>query len=264
VTALLAIGLAGAATELARSPQLVSFTAPAQQSAAAVLPATLASQPWDPAGLTAPAGYQNVAFHSPNSPRARRADFAQPHMTLLKATMPAASGVQNWSDSQAARSAAYAPRAIARAKAPAARMIQTSAKTTPRPTGARHPATRRLAQSYVVMTSWTMAGSMTETMTESATTESATVERAYGQPGGSVGAARPGVTRMTVLVDRFSDRSPGGISQRMPAATPYQSQGQGVSAPRKQLQARRRAQAQQIFPLYAAVPTDLGWVIVEL
>jgi beta-lactamase regulating signal transducer with metallopeptidase domain len=244
VTAMLAIGLAGAATEIARSPQLVSFTAPTPasdaQSAAAVLPTLPASQPWDPAGLTAPAGYQNVAFENPN-PRARRADVSQPHMTLLKATMPVVPSVPTWSDTPVPA----APNAIARAKAPATRMIQTTAKISPAP-AAKHPAVQRLAESYVVMTSWTM----TETMTE------ATPEMSTSQPTGDRNAVHPAVTHMTVLMER--------MPERIPAPAAGQTQVQAPTPARPQLQAPSRTQAQQVFPQYAAVPTDLGWVIVEL
>jgi BlaR1 peptidase M56 len=243
VTAMLAVGLAGCAAELARSPQLVSFTAPTptQQSAAATLPALPASQPWDPAGLTARPGYENVAFHSP---RARRADVAQPHMTLLKATLPATPSGPTWSD---AAGAPAAPNAIT----PAARMIQASAKTTPQPAPvAKHPGIQRLAQSYIVMTSWTMTESVIETVSEG------TPESTTGQPSGDSIAARPGVTRMTVLIDR--------IPERIPAAAPDQIQDQATTPARKQLQTPSRIQARQVFPQYAAVPTDLGWVIVEL
>jgi hypothetical protein len=239
VTAMLAVGLAGCTAELARSPQLVSFTAPTptQQSAVAIIPAMPASQSWDPAG------YQNVAFHTP---RARRADVTQPHMTLLKATLPTTPSVPTWS---AAAGAAAAPKAPARVKAPAAQMIQATAKTTPQPAAvAKHPSAR-LAQSYVVMTSWTMT-TMTETVTE------ATPESTTGKPSGDPSAARPGVTHMTVLVDR--------IPERIPAQTPDQTQDQALTPAHKQLQAPSRIQAQQVFPQYAAVPTDLGWVIVEL
>jgi beta-lactamase regulating signal transducer with metallopeptidase domain len=251
VTAMLAVGLAGCAAELARSPQLVSFTAPTptstQQLAAASIPAPPASQPWDPAGLTAPAGYQNVAFHDGNSPRARRADVAQPHMTLLKATLPATPSAPTWS---AAAGAPAAPNPITRTKLPSARMIQASAKTTPQPAPvAKHPGIQRLAQSYVVMTSWTMTESVIETVSE-ATPEST------GKPSVDPIAARPGVTRMTVLVDRIPDR--------VPAAAPGQTQDQATTPARKQLQAPSRIQVRQVFPQYAAVPTDLGWVIVEL
>jgi beta-lactamase regulating signal transducer with metallopeptidase domain len=242
VTAMLAIGLAGAAIELARSPQLVSFTAPAEQSAATALSAPLTSQPWVAAGLTAPAGYRNVAFDNPN-PRGRRADARQPPMTLLKATMPAAPSVPTWSDSRSA------PKAIAGAKAPAARMMQASAKTAEAP---RHPAIRRLAEGYLVMTSWTMTETKTESVTEAAP--------ASGTAQSSTAAARPGITRMTVLVDRIPDRMP----RHLFAGSSDQTQGQAPTSVRKQLQAPSPTQAQQVFPRYAAVPTDLGWVIVEL
>lgn len=249
VTAMLAIGLAGCATELARSPQLVSFTAPtptsAQQSAAAVLPPLPVSQSWNPAGLTAPAGYRNVVFHGPDSTRTRQ----QPHMTLLKATMPAAPSVLTWSDTPAVPAS---PKAIAPEKTPAAHIIQASAKTAA--PVARHPAVHRLAQSFVVMTSWTMTESMTETVTEAAP------ESTTAQPSVDLSAARPGVTRMTVLVDRMPERIPAQI----PNQTPGQAQDQAQPPVRKQLQAPNRIQAQQVSPQYAAVPTDLGWVIVEL
>ena len=249
VTAMLAVGLAGCAAELARSPQLVSFTAPiptsAQQSAATIAPAPLSSQPWDPAGLAARPGYQNVVFHGPNS--ARRPDAAtQPHMTLLKATMPAAPSVPTWSDTAGS---SVAPKALPRAKAPAAQMIQASAKTTP-PTAKAHPAIQRLAQSYVVMSSWTM----TETMTESTT----------GQPSVDPTASRSGVTRMTVLVDRMPEQVPTQFPTQTAGQTPVRSQAPALTPARKPLQAPNRDQAQQVFPQYAAVPTDLGWVIVEL
>jgi beta-lactamase regulating signal transducer with metallopeptidase domain len=261
VTAMLAVGLAGCAAELARSPQLVSFTAPVQQTATSTANTLPSPQPWEPTGLTSTPGYQNVVFHSPN-PRAHRADLApQPHMTLLKATMPAASGVPTWSDSPAAS----APKAVARTKAPAAHMIQASAKSAPQPAAAKRPAIQRLAQSYVVMTSWTMSESMTDPMTEGMTAPSkapigAARGSATGQPGGSPSAARLGITRMTVLVDRIPDRIPQGI----PAQATGQSQDQAPTPARSQSRAARRNQAQQVFPQYAAVPTDLGWVIVEL
>jgi len=247
VTAMLAVGLAGCATELARSPQLVSFTAstPAPQSAAANIPALPASQPWNPTGLASRPGYQNVVFHDPNSPRTRRADAAaQPHMTLLKATMPAASSVSTWSDTAGAPAV---PKAPARVKAPAAQMIQASAKTTA--PAAKHPAIQQLAESYVMMTSWTMT-TMTETVTE------ATPESTTGQPSGESTTARPGITRMTVLVDR--------VPERIATQTPDQAKAPALTPARKPLQAPSRTEAQQVFPQYAADPTDLGWVIVEL
>ncbi len=243
VTAMLAVGLAGCAAELARSPQLVSFTAPAQQSAATIAPAPFARQPWDPTGLAARPGYQNVVFPGPNSPRGRRADAAvQPHMTLLKATMPAAPSVPTWSDTAGALAA---PKVPVRVRAPGAQMIQASAKTIRQP-AAKRPAIQRLAQSYVVMTSWTMTETITEAAPESST----------GQPSGGSTAVHPGITRMAVLVDR--------IPEKVPAQTPVRSQASALTPARKQLQAPSRDQAQQVSPQYAAVPTDLGWVIVEL
>jgi hypothetical protein len=223
VTAMLAVGLAGCASELARSPQLISFTAPTpvSQTAGSTAPALPAPQPWEPAGLTSAPGYRNVAFHSP-TPRARRADFAaQPHMTLLKATMPTAAAPSTWSDAAPSHTK------------PRAASIPANAKSAP-----RHPAAQRLAQSFIVMTSWTT----TETMTETAT----------AQPSEEPNNAHPGITRMTVLVDRMPTR----MADRTiaPASNPSHTPAQ----------APRRNQAQQVFPRYAAVPTDLGWVIVEL
>jgi hypothetical protein len=156
--------------------------------------------------------------------------------------MPAAPSVPTWSDAAAAPAA---PKAPARVKAPAAQMIQASAKTTPQPT-AKHPAIQRLAQSYVVMSSWTM----TETMTES------TPESTTGQPSVDPTTAHPGITRMTVLVDR--------VPERIATQTADQAKALALTPAPKQLQAPSRDQAQQVFPQYAAVPTDLGWVIVEL
>jgi hypothetical protein len=144
-------------------------------------------------------------------------------------------------------------------------MIQASAKTTPRPV-ARHPAIRPLAQSYIVMTSWTMTETTSMETTMSETMMESMPAGTTGQPIGNHGAAqaiardrnaaRPGLTRMTVLVDR--------TPEQVPAQTPERSQAPGVTPVRTQVQAPNRVQAQQVFPQYAAVPTDLGWVIVEL
>jgi hypothetical protein len=247
VTAMLAVGLAGCAAELARSPQLVSFTAPPAtlQTATSTSPAPPASRPWEPAGnptgLSAAPGYENVGFHSPNA-RARRADAAaQPRMTLLKATMPIAS---SWPDAAASHTAQ--------------RMIPTSAKSAPlRVPVARHSASQRLAESFLVMTSWTTGtatGTATETMTETITESPA--DATTSQRGEEANSTRPGITRMTVLVDRMPERTPS------PTAAP--ARDKGVNPTRKQLQAQSRDQAEQVSPQYAAVPTDLGWVIVEL
>jgi beta-lactamase regulating signal transducer with metallopeptidase domain len=238
VTAMLVVGLAGCAAELARSPQLVSFTAPTPtlQAKTTTAPSSPTPQPWEPSGLNSHAGYQNVVFHSP---RNRRADAApQPRMTLLKATMPTAPTPSTWSAATGASAAVKEPRA---------QMIQTTARTDPQPAAiARHRASQRLAQSFIVTTSWTM----TETVTGSP------AEGTTGQPSEDPNSARPGITRMTVLLDRLPARTP----ERTPDQPTAPAREQAIN----QAQPPRRDQAYQVFPQYAAVPTDLGWVIVEL
>jgi BlaR1 peptidase M56 len=215
VMAMLVVGLAGCAAELARSPQLVSFAAPTPAlQAAAVGPEFPGARHGENAG------YQAVGFHAERGTHSYNGEAApQPHMTLLKAAVPAAPAATDWNDGPTASGH------------PGTRMIEASDKhVVPARTIAKRSAGSRPARSWVVMTSLEMTETMTGTM--DGTTTETTTEELIGD------GVHPVATRMTVTVSR----SP----QQGRSAQPGRSPGHQVS------------------PQYAAVPTDLGWLIVEL
>jgi beta-lactamase regulating signal transducer with metallopeptidase domain len=86
VFGVLVLAVLGGATELARCPQLVSFSP-------ASLPQTALSGQHPVQGMRSAGGYQNVVFHSSNPSSAG-------HETLLKASMPPAGQVQAMHEAQ--------------------------------------------------------------------------------------------------------------------------------------------------------------------
>lgn len=241
VTAMLAVGLAGCAVELARSPQLVSFAPAAPELAAEATSSPVAAMPqgWDTV-VPNPSQprYPNVVFRAAS---ARRGDAAQqPHMTLLKATVPGGTAASRWSDAGGGTS-----RKSARHAANRVGMIPASSGSE-----AQREAVAPQVQSFVVMTSWNAATSG----------NSWTMTRMTEQWSADGGSARPERARMIVTVARMPGQSSdGGSGQNQ------DQESSSVRAPsRNSAEIQRRDPAQPVFPQYAAVPTDLGWLIVEL
>lgn len=206
LTALLAIGLGGCAAELARSPELVSFAAPAPMTEAKTIQQAAAA--WTDGEI------RQVGF------REARASL-QPHMSLLKATMPVSPAADFV---PAASRKAHATAVVQRQPVPSPAHARQIAK-------AQQVASLHPAEEMVVMTSWTMesasGGSGDTTSTATTMTEELIRDTAY-----------PGPARMTVTVHR-SGRGPANANAKV---TPVH----------------------QVSPEYAAVPTDLGWLILQL
>jgi beta-lactamase regulating signal transducer with metallopeptidase domain len=212
VTAMLAVGLAGCAAELARSPQLVSFVAPAQSVESEAIASPESSVAGD--GLVQPrlhGGIQTVAFRNGNPAR----------MSLLKATLPTAPA-PNFAPAATPRKVHFhAPRPGQQALSPTVAPLQMAAT--------RQPATQRPAEAIVVMTSWTTTTTPTGTTAFAMTTVS---------EEGTVDGPPPAATRRTPTVSR-GNRAPANAAAPVPLV-------------------------HQVSPQYAAVPTDLGWLIVQL
>jgi len=228
VTAMLAIGLIGCAAVLARSPQLVSFASP---SPAPQTSASTTSRPWKTAAFDQPLAFLNAAFHIPGN---RDEAALQPRMTLLKASSVELAPTSKRLASQ--RLPASRPQSIeARASQPAA-------------------VTSQPAPGYVVMTSWTLTQTVSSQLAVDAD------------------AARPAMTRMIVTVARMpvrtTDETPVAAQvqsldhARDPLPAENKSQDRPINPERWQMP--RQVQARQVSPRYAAVPTDLGWLILEL
>lgn len=201
VTALLAVGLAGFAAELARSPQLVSFAAPAQSLAA--------QSTMEPMSGLQMGRQRNVSFRSGDRPR----------MTLLKATMPAPP-------------AATFAQPVARRKVHRVTQIDRQQIAPMQMATMQQPAATRPAETMVVMTTWTMA------TTTGVTSES--------------GEARATMTMTEELIRDTAYPAYSGAA-RMTVSRSRRGQANAAIAP-----------VHQVSPQYAAVPTDLGWLIVEL
>ena len=138
VMSLLAVGLVGGATELARCPQLISFS-PVSFSRAQ-LPMTAETH-----DLTA-ASYQAVAFHRASNVSGAAAS-AGAHETLLKASMPAGRGfasVQPVSGAGAAGAVA-AKKSVAKPRSStAAHLMQTRVSMS----------RRQRTEAWIVLTTW--------------------------------------------------------------------------------------------------------------
>ncbi|HWZ52985.1 MAG TPA: M56 family metallopeptidase [Granulicella sp.] len=235
VMAMLAVGLAGCAVELARSPQLVSFAGPAPVSTiAAASPEPMASGA-EALGLSGyqrdgrpGAGYQNVLFRAP-APGAGQAG-----MSLLRASVPTASAalsaLPKRSRTQPGRMMQAGARAEGMRGLGAANGYWAQATQA---IAAEQPATAQPVRGWVVLTSWTVTE--TAELTQDATVPAAapmvvTVNQLAGVPS---------VRQSEVRQDSGQDRVPAVRQGERPAV-------------------------RQVFPQYAAVPTDLGWLIVQL
>jgi BlaR1 peptidase M56 len=214
VMAMLAVGLAGCAVELARSPQLVSFAAPvpAATIAEAAPVSGAAGLPGYPVDEVRPgAGYQMVAYR-------QRQEQKQ---------IPFGDDNQRSQNTVRSRGQAGARRRLASLNG--YRAATSEAVSTERPTAARP------AQGWVVLTSWTVME--TEEVTQDAT--------------------MPADAGMVVTVDqirRAAVRQAGRAEGRQGAR---EASGSAVRA-------GERVAVHPVYPQYAAVPTDLGWLIVQL
>ncbi len=225
VTALLAIGLAGCAAELARSPQLVSFAAPAPaerpaQPASWERPSlgscrpgrTAATRMWSSRPARPPSGRHRATAHDAaegHDARRFRADL------LLPAARE--EGASRCADDRTA--SAFCGHAAADGHDRACVSRDT-----------------RPAESMVVMTAWTV-----ETETTSTTS---------GEPGDSAS---------------HHDHDDRGADSRHRSARPRRAgPSPSVRSRRGPANAAPVAPVHQVSPQYAAVPTDLGWLIVQL
>ncbi len=236
VAAVLVLGLAGAGAELARSPELVSFEGPVASGLADVQGGAMDRVLDADRQPKATARYKNVVFSS---------DQPAPRMTLLKASTPAMPVV--FGDTSLARPAGRATVKRLRneqARRPLIRTtthsIEQSANRLPVPTPmtvatvAPGPVdgveAAQQSGSWIVMTSfrWNDGGqSATVTRTAQFVTD----------------AARPTASQQDAVSDA--------------PARPEGAQGVAASV-------QKPVQPRQVLVRYAAVPTDLGWLIVQL
>jgi len=244
VAAVLVLGLAGAGAELARSPELISFAGPAVSGLADAQGSAADRVLGVDAQTKARSGYRDVMFSDGQ---------ATPRMTLLKAVMPTAPGVSG--DATSTRHAGKVPvkwsgaegvahRSVVRSSAMGfAAGIEQPVKRLPVPMTvaavASGPlddaATAQQSGSWIVLTSFQWNdGGQSATVLRSARFVRDGAQPDWSQQDGSQQAAASADAGRAVDV-----------------------QGVGASA-------RKVAQPRQVLVRYAAVPTDLGWLIVQL
>jgi len=268
VATLVILGLVGAGTELARSPELVSFAGP-NESAGSFAAVDSNTRGMDRVlGASAGGAYRDVVFPANGATGA-------PRMSLLKAVMPDAAANTGLSDHPSERPIRQAkaldaihrrePSSALQSKAPESK--QTGVQTNISLTGDPNVGLPAASSTHATLPPSIGPVAALPVMAMASNGDKANIAPAGAgwivmtsfewENGQSVGFVRS--TQVIQTAQRMGGQQPlsTGVSQAASASR----QSNGLATPNS---APEPVETHPVFVRYAAVPTDMGWLLVQL